>query len=189
MLSETHTFSQSLINEFRFGFNYGNDSNLQYNYNQNIAATLGLGGVPVNLANQEGGLPSVAIGGLTTFGTHGNDPAHEGMNVYQILDNVTKVIGNHSLKAGVAINPGRWYSTNAGQPLGSYSYSGSYTGVTGLGKAPPEMAVADFLALGTLAGRRIHQHEQHGQRPAHHLRLHPLRAKIQWLPTCRTTGR
>lgn len=125
MLSETHTFSQSLINEFRFGFNYGNDSNLQYNYNQNIAATFGLGGVPVNLANQEGGLPSVSIGGLTTFGTHGNDPAHEGMNVYQFLDNVTKVIGNHSLKAGVEINPGRWYSTNAGQPLGSYSYGGT----------------------------------------------------------------
>ncbi|HEV2576309.1 MAG TPA: TonB-dependent receptor [Acidobacteriaceae bacterium] len=150
MLSETHTFSQSLINEFRFGFNYGNDSNLQYNYNANIAATLGLNGVPVNLANQEGGLPSVADG-FTTFGTHGNDPAHEGMNIYQFLDNVTKVIGNHSLKAGVEINPGRWYSTNAGQPLGSYSYNGQFTGVTAAG-GPTGNGAADFLALGTLAG-------------------------------------
>ena len=61
------------------------------------------------------------------------------------------MIGNHSLKAGVAINPGRWYSTNAGQPLGSYSYGGSYTGVTGL-QGPGGYGVADFLALGTLAG-------------------------------------
>src|SRR5581483_2891403 len=130
MLSETHTFSATLINEFRFGFNYGNDANLQYNYNTNIAATLGLGGVPADPANQEGGLPSVATG-FTGFGTHGNDPAHEGMNVWQAMDNVTKVVGNHSLKFGVEINPGRWYSTNASQPLGSYSYSGSFTGVTG----------------------------------------------------------
>ena len=150
MLSETHTFSQSLINEFRFGFNYGNDSNLQYNYNANISQSFGLGGVPSNPALQEGGLPSVADG-FTTFGTHGNDPAHEGMNVYQFLDNVTKVIGNHSLKVGVEINPGRWYSTNAGQPLGSYSYSGTYTGVTGLA-GPAGNGGADFLALGTLPG-------------------------------------
>lgn len=149
MLSETHTFSPTLINEFRFGFNWGNDSNLQYNYGTNIAATLGMGGVPANPALQLGGLPSTIISGLTTFGTHGNDPAHEGMNVYQIIDNVTKVIGNHSLKVGVNAMPGRWYSTNAAQPLGSYSYSGTFTGVSGAG-GPTGNGVADFVALGTL---------------------------------------
>ena len=29
--------------------------------------------------------------------------------------------------------PGRWYSTNAANPRGSYTYNGTYTGVTGLG--------------------------------------------------------
>jgi hypothetical protein len=149
MFSETHTFSPTLINEFRYGFNYGNDSNLQYNYNADVSGSLGLGGVPTSLANQEGGLPSVADG-FTTFGTHGNDPAHEGMNVYQFLDNVTKVIGNHSLKMGVEVNPGRWYSTNAGQPLGSYSYNGMFTGVTGVGNTGN--GGADFIALGTASG-------------------------------------
>jgi Carboxypeptidase regulatory-like domain len=146
MLSETHTFSPTLINEFRYGFNYGNDSNLQYNYNTDIAGSLGLGGVPVDLATQQGGLPSVSDG-FTTFGTHGNNPTHEGMNVYQFLDNVTKVIGNHSLKAGVEVNPGRWYSTNAAQPLGSYSYNGQFTGVTGQGNTGN--GGADFISLGT----------------------------------------
>jgi Carboxypeptidase regulatory-like domain len=146
MISETHTFSPTLINVFTFGFNYGTDSNLQYNYNTNIAATLGMNGVPVNTGLQEGGLPSVSDG-FQTFGTHGNDPAHEGQNVYQILDNVTKVIGNHSLKFGFEANPQRWYSTNASQPLGSYSYSGSFTSVTGLG-GPSGNAGADFIAQG-----------------------------------------
>jgi hypothetical protein len=150
MLSETHTFSSTLINEFRFGFNYGNDQNLQYNYNANISASLGLGGVPFSTGPQNGGLPSTSDG-FTTFGAHANDPTHEGQNVYQIIDNVTKVLGNHSLKVGFVANPQRWYSTNAGNPRGSYSYSGTFTQVTGLG-GPSGNAGADFIALGTLPG-------------------------------------
>ncbi len=155
MLNETHTFSPTLINEFRFGFNFGNWGNLQYNYNQNIASTLGLNGVPVNTALQEGGLPTIGFPNgssyYTTLGTHGNDPAHEGMNEYQVFDNVTRVIGNHSLKMGFEAMPQRWYSTNASQPLGSYSFNGMFTSVTGLG-GPSGFAAADFLALGTLPG-------------------------------------
>jgi len=150
MLSETHTFSSTLINEFRFGFNYGTYANLQYNYGTNIAATLGLNGVPVNTALQEGGLPSVNPG-FTTFGTHGNDPAHEGMNQYQVMDNVTKIIGTHSLKMGYQAMPMRWYSTFAAQPLGAYSYNGQFTQVSGLG-GPSGNGGADFIALGTLPG-------------------------------------
>jgi hypothetical protein len=151
MLSETHTFSSSLINEFRFGFNWGNDSNLQYNYGNDISSSLGLGGVPFSAGPQNGGLPATTISGLTAFGAHGNDPAHEGMNVYQIIDNVSKLIGNHSLKMGFVANPQRWYSTNAANPRGSYSYGGSYTGVSGAG-GPTGNGAADFIGLGTLQG-------------------------------------
>lgn len=150
MISETHTFTPTLINEFRFGFNYGTYANLQPNYNTNEASALGMNGVPINTALQEGGLPSVNPG-FTTFGTHGNDPAHEGQNTYQIMDNVTKIIGNHSLKMGIEAMPIRWYATVASQPLGSYSYSGSFTGVSGLG-GPSGNGGADFIAQGTLAG-------------------------------------
>ena len=151
MVSETHTFSPSLINEFRFGFNWGNDSNLQYNYDNDISSSLGLGGVPFDAGPQNGGLPATSISGLTGFGAHGNDPAHEGMNIYQIIDNVTKVIGNHSLKMGFQAMPMRWYSTNAANPRGSYSFSGSYTGVTGAG-GPTGNGAADFIALATSSG-------------------------------------
>jgi hypothetical protein len=150
MISETHTFSPSLINVFTFGVNYGSYANLQYNFSTNIAATLGLNGVPVNTALQEGGLPSVGPG-FTTFGTHGNDPAHEGENIFQVMDNVTRIIGNHSLNMGFEAMPQRWYSTFAAQPLGAYSYNGQFTQVSGLG-GPSGNAGADFLALGTLPG-------------------------------------
>lgn len=152
MLSETHTFSPTLINEFRFGFNWGNDSNLQYNYGSDISASLGLGGVPFSEGPQNGGLPSTTFtSGYTAFGAHGNNPAHEGENVYEILDNLTKVVGNHSLKVGFEYMPQRWYSTNAANPRGSYSYSGAYTSVSGAG-GPTGYSGADFIALGTLPG-------------------------------------
>ena len=154
MISETHTFSSTLINEFRFGFNYGTYANLQPNDATNIAATIGLGGVPVNPSLQLGGLPAVGISNnptLTGFGTHGNDPAHEGENIEEILDNVTKVVHNQSLKFGFEAMPMRWYATNASQPLGNYSYSNTYSGVTG-STGPTGSGVADFLALGTNSG-------------------------------------
>lgn len=44
--SETHVFSPTLVNEFRIGYNYGNFTEKQFNSNQNISQTLGLGGVP-----------------------------------------------------------------------------------------------------------------------------------------------
>ena len=67
MFSETHTFSPTVINVFTFGFNYGNDANLQYNYNTDISTSLGLGGVPFNAGPQNGGLPATADG-FTGFG-------------------------------------------------------------------------------------------------------------------------
>ena len=150
MFGETHTFSSTLINEFRFAFNWGNDQNLQYNDNVNISANYGLNGVPFNAGPQNGGLPAISTS-WQAFGAHGNDPAHEGQNNYQILDNVTKIFGNHSLKMGFQAMPMRFYSTAAGTPRGSYGYASTYTGVTGLG-GPGGYAGADFLALGTAIG-------------------------------------
>ena len=150
MVGETHTFSPTLINEFRFAFNWGNDQNLQYNATSNISATYGLKGVPFNAGPQNGGLPAVSTS-WQAFGAHGNDPAHEGQNNYQILDNVTKIIGNQSLKMGFQAMPMRFYSTAAGTPRGSYGYSGAFTQVSGLG-GPSGYGGADFLAQGTLPG-------------------------------------
>jgi len=150
MLSETHTFSATLVNEFRFGYNWGNDSNLQYNYGVNESASLGLNNVPFANAPQNGGLPPVSISGIQGFGAHANDPAHEGENIYQILDNVTKVVGDHSLKMGFEAMPIRFYSTAAPNSRGSYSFGGSYTGVTSVSNTGN--GVADFIAQGTLPG-------------------------------------
>ena len=140
--SETHIFTPTLTNEFRFGYNYGHYTGLQSNANNPSAASgLGLGGIPYAPTN--GGLPQVAVSGISNFGSPTFYATNEYENVYQILDNVTKVAGNHSFKAGVNIQRIRFSTSQPTQPRGSYTFSGTYTSQqsspnTGSG-------IADFL--------------------------------------------
>ena len=145
MLSETHVFNANLVNEFRLGYNWGDFENIQPNSDVNEAAKLGLGGMPFGAGfYKNGGLPSVSVSGIQAFGSHGNDPSVELKNIYQLLDNVTKIWGNHSIKAGVSIQNFRIYFLQPPAPRGSYSYGGGYTGVTSVGNTG--YGVADFLA-------------------------------------------
>lgn len=151
MGSETHVFSPTLVNEFRFSYNWGSFANLQENSDLDESANLGLGGIPFGAGYPDnGGLPSVAVSGIQTFGTHGFDPSVKTQNVYQILDNVTEALGDHSLKFGVAFQSIRSSSLSPPTSRGSYSFTGRYT--SNLNAAFTGYGVADFLADQTNSG-------------------------------------
>lgn len=144
MLSETHLFNANYANELRFGYNWGNYQNLHANYNTNVAATLGLGGMPFGPGFfKNGGIPVINISGIQALGSHGNDPSIELQNVYQLLDNVTIIKGNHSIKAGVSFQNFRVFFLQPPNSRGTYGYNGTYTGVTSVGNTG--YGVADFL--------------------------------------------
>ncbi|MBW8870523.1 MAG: TonB-dependent receptor, partial [Acidobacteriales bacterium] len=66
--SWTHVFNSSFVNEARFGYNYGHFEFTQPNAtNSNLAASIGLGGIPAGSTN--GGLPNVSVNGVNGFGT------------------------------------------------------------------------------------------------------------------------
>ncbi|MBT9333080.1 TonB-dependent receptor [Paracidobacterium acidisoli] len=144
--SETHIFTPTFINEVRFGYDYGAFFNLQLNYNNpNIAGSLGLGGVPSGADFPDnGGLPYVTMTGLTYFGSFGYTPSVEHQNTYQILDNVTKIVGNHSIKAGFIFQSIRMAFLQPPNSRGNYNYTGLYT--SNLGASYTGYAAADFLA-------------------------------------------
>jgi hypothetical protein len=150
MLSETHIFSPRLTNEFRFGYNWGVSKYKQPNaYNSGIATSLGLGGVPALGAGQYGLPLGYFNGTIQQWGSVGTND--ESQNVYQILDNVTWILGNHSLKAGVSFQAVRFSYLYAPASLGQYYYgynsSGTVTTFTGLpGVSFTGNGVADFLA-------------------------------------------
>ncbi len=140
--SESHVFTPTLTNEFRFGYNYGHYAGLHENANNpGLAASLGLGGVP--FATNNGGLPFFSVSGLSNFGSPQFYATNEYENVYQILDNVTKVLGNHTLKGGVNIQRIRFSTSQPTQPRGTYTYTGLYT--SKVGTPNTGYGVADFL--------------------------------------------
>ena len=125
--SETHIFTPSLTNEFRFGYNYGHFDGLHVNANNpTLASGLGLGGIPTSPNND--GLPFFSVSGISNFGSPQFYATNEYENVYQILDNVTKVLGNHSIKGGVDIQRIRFSTSQPTQPRGTYNFNGQFTG-------------------------------------------------------------
>ena len=152
MASETHLFNPSVINEFRFGYNYGYSIIAQLN-DDIPASTLipGMGGVPFS-GPGTGGIPRVRLynqasrnTAITTAGGGYGIPSLQRQDVYQILDNLTKIHGSHSLKFGFqfeSIRPalsasvlGRGYYNFDGVYSGSYSAGGGHTPRTGIGAA------------------------------------------------------
>ncbi len=140
--SETHIFNPNLINEFRFGYNYGNFTEKQFNPETNVSQTLGLGGIPFTPG--QGGLVNVSPSGINGFGTPYYYPTLENEHVLEFLDNITKIVGNHALKFGVDF---QWVNVSELQPViatGAYNYTGEYTGIPGVNNTGS--GVADFLA-------------------------------------------
>lgn len=144
MGSETHIFNPNLTNEFRFGYNWGVFHFRQPNaFNQNLATSLGLGPLPSDLGPGQWGLPLGYVNGaIQQWGSTGT--SNESQNVYQLLDNVTKIWGNHSLKFGVNVQAIRFFYIYAPADQGQYHWDGQYTGIPG-STAPTGSAVADML--------------------------------------------
>jgi hypothetical protein len=140
--SETHIFTPTMTNEIRFGYNWIRAQLLQENIGQNLSAQYGLGGIPTGSNN--GGLPYFSVSGASSFGSPHYYPCDESENVAELLDNITKVIGNHTFKAGFDLQEIRFLALQPEQSRGGYTFSGKYTenpkntSDTGFG-------VADFL--------------------------------------------
>lgn len=145
VFSETHFFSPTLSNEFRLGYNWLHAAYLQPGSTTNVAAKYGMGGIPSGHAL--GGFPSINFGGmLSGIGVPSYEPSDELQNVGQIIDNVTKVVGSHTIKAGLNFQHVRFYGLQPPNGIGYQNYSGTYTSNPG---AEPGVntgsGVADFM--------------------------------------------
>jgi carboxypeptidase family protein/TonB-dependent receptor-like protein len=141
-VSYTHIFAPTLTNEFRVGYNYGHFTLRQVNAGKNISTQLGFGGIPM-WTPLEGGLVQVTMSGMAQFGGWQWMYTTEHQNIIQVLDNVTKILGNHALKFGVGLQYIRYSTVQPMTPHGQYTFNGLYTG-TQTGSANG-FALADFL--------------------------------------------
>lgn len=120
-LSDTHTFSPTLINEFRVGvirqaFTFSDAS-----YGQNYPRKLGL---PENVPNDV--IPTVGVSGYTSvgYGTHGK----RGSLNWNFQNAVTKIRGNHTLKFGFEHRLLQGSNRQTSNPSGNFSFTAALTG-------------------------------------------------------------
>lgn len=127
-LSETHSFSPTLINELRFGYSRLVTSSNPVLVNQaGIPAQFGIQGV--SQANGNYGLPDIAIGGLTDLGAGAfASPNERTSDTSQLSENLTKVYGKHTFKGGFELQHLRFPWIDPAWSRGQMNFGG-YTGV------------------------------------------------------------
>jgi hypothetical protein len=129
VLSETHSFTPSLINEARLGFTRIGTSRLQPFANDlsNIPGQYGIQDVPQVPLN--GGLGSIFFTGLNTLGSNQYLPSAEYNSTVQATDNATKIQGKQTLKAGIEFQHLKFSILQPPSGRGTWSYNDAYTDV------------------------------------------------------------
>jgi hypothetical protein len=145
--SWTHTISPTSLNELRVSW-------LRFNYGAVEPATpvqpssLGFTGIkPQDTA--DAAAPLISLTGYFTLGFSGNGPQPRIDSTYQITDGFSKIVGNHTLKAGY---DGKRYQVGNpfyGNNNGNYSFGGSGSYTTGDPGADFLLGIPDSYAQGS----------------------------------------
>ncbi len=125
-----HTFTPSLLNEFRAGFDLENVSQLSTRTNTSFTIqSLGINGMNVGGPNgrpllpDEQGFPLLDISGYLGMGDDLAASNLDNSRTYQFVDNLTWVKGSHSLKFGTDVRRLLDDATTNNWPFGSISFT------------------------------------------------------------------
>ena len=100
MVGNTWSLSPTLLNEFRFGFNYFfNTFGRELAFERDVVSELGIPGVSQNPA-EAWGIPSIGITGFNGFGDSTEGPYTIDNRTFEFSDNLTWIRGRHAFKAG-----------------------------------------------------------------------------------------
>ena len=127
-ISETHSFSSTLINEFRFGLNRLRTAVETPNSDEaGIPDQFGIQGIPQVEGN--GGLPAIDIAGLTSLGAGAfASPNRRVSDTIQFTENLTKIQGAHTFKGGFEYQSVHFPWIDPAWSRGEFGFGG-YTGI------------------------------------------------------------
>ena len=121
VISDTHTFSPTLINELRVGVVRQYFTFADASYGQDWPRKLGL---PDSVAPDV--IPTVGISGYTSVG-YGIVGKRGSLN-WNLQEMVTKIHGNHTLKAGVEHRMQEASNRQTSNPSGNFTFNAALTG-------------------------------------------------------------
>ncbi|HEX3891494.1 MAG TPA: carboxypeptidase regulatory-like domain-containing protein [Terracidiphilus sp.] len=137
-LGWTDSISSSLVNTAHFGFlrDYSHSDPVGLKVGVSDAPEFGLTGIPVSAVSA--GIPANYLFGLTTIGTAIYRPQFQVAQVFQVVDDVYKLIGKHSLQFGYEYHQNSLNFFDLEAPQGALLAEGVYTNTPGFG-------VGDYL--------------------------------------------
>jgi hypothetical protein len=155
-LSWNKTMRSTLLNELRFGFNrdYAHSDPIGLKLGTSLAPTYGLTGIPVS--PNSAGIPPIEINGLVRLGSSPWRPQFQISQVWQVLDNLSWLKGNHSFKFGYEY---RHWSNNfldIRAPQGEIGVNGIYTAGGGFGL--PDFLLGDVDSVNFVTPHVVHNY-------------------------------
>jgi len=125
-LSWTRTLSPTMVNEARIGVNrIGTSRTGPVQTQLGIPAQYGIADIPQVSLN--GGLPAFGFNGLSTLGSNAFLPSVEVTQTTQLTDNLTKIYGKHTFKAGIEYQRVKYSTLQPPWSHGQFSFDGNYT--------------------------------------------------------------
>ncbi len=156
-LAWTEVLSPSVLNEVRAGFNRDNAHSDALGLQPGVsdASQFGLTGIPAGPFDE--GIPPINIGGLQRLGTGPWRPQVQVAQVWQLLDTLSWLKGNHSFKFGYEFRHESDNFLDAQSPQGQLTASGIYTGNTGLGV--PDFLLGDISSAAFTTPTVVHNYK------------------------------
>ncbi len=128
VLGYTHVFTPATVNVLHVGFNHLHTTRFgPVGGTTGIPDQYGIQGIPQFPEN--GGLPSIGIGGLSTLGSNAFLPSDEISQTLQVTDDFTKVWRKHSFKAGIESQHVKFSTLQPAFSRGNFDYDGRYTDI------------------------------------------------------------
>jgi len=128
VIGYTHVFTPKTINVLHVGFNHLHTTRFGPAGNiTGVPEQYGIQGIPQFAEN--GGLPAISIGGLSTLGSNSFQPSDEVSQTLQVTDDFTKIYGNHSFKMGIESQHVKFSTLQPAYSRGTFDYDGRYTDV------------------------------------------------------------
>lgn len=159
-----HTFSATTLNEARFAY-------LRFNFdallpvNTQSPSAYGFTGLTSNQAPQFQELPIMNVAGLFTLGYSDDAPQPRVQNTYEVVDNLSKVMGHHTLKFGFNMTRDEINNPFYASLNGSYSFNGAGIFSTNVPGADFLLGLPDSFdqGSGTIIRARGREYYSYGQ--------------------------
>jgi hypothetical protein len=155
-LGNTRTLSSTLVNEFRFGYNYFfNTFGRELAFERDVIKELNIPGISLN-PPEAWGIPSISITGFSGFGDSTEGPYTNRNRAMEFNDNLAWIRGRHSFKVGGSLRYDMFNQVGNQfargnfqfQPIATgYAFADFLLGYTQQDESAVALAVTKFRAL------------------------------------------